>query len=334
MEKIRPHAEFRPESCEKHRRGISGLSSMINEQIDDEKRVRREIANSNERRRMQSINAGFDSLRLLLPPIQDGEKLSKATILQLTAEYITTLVNRVNALESEVAMYRQSSGVQPSTVLPELPVSVSVTRKRRSDDQKKRPTGVRIRRRRVDTEPIFDNPRPDYVHCSPVGGAAHQASPSNSYNGSLSVSPTSPQPESTSSTSARLEHLVMAIEQIEGGRNVHTTPAHDSQDESFSAGDQSPPVPSEAYWQSPQENFHGYVYTDVQGSNLKSINPFTDVLLLNPTTDVNTVTVSSASESSSTHPHPEEYPVVAKILNRPIPHKYLHRPQVIVNSSH
>ena len=32
-----------------------------------EKRIRREIANSNERRRMQSINAGFSSLRTLLP---------------------------------------------------------------------------------------------------------------------------------------------------------------------------------------------------------------------------------------------------------------------------
>ena len=32
-----------------------------------EKRIRREIANSNERRRMQSINSGFSSLRSLLP---------------------------------------------------------------------------------------------------------------------------------------------------------------------------------------------------------------------------------------------------------------------------
>ena len=42
----------------------------------DEKRVRREIANSNERRRMQSINSGFQSLRTLLPQ-SEGEKLSK-----------------------------------------------------------------------------------------------------------------------------------------------------------------------------------------------------------------------------------------------------------------
>lgn len=43
---------------------------------EQEKRIRREIANSNERRRMQSINAGFQYLRTLLPQ-GEGEKLSK-----------------------------------------------------------------------------------------------------------------------------------------------------------------------------------------------------------------------------------------------------------------
>lgn len=85
---------------------------------DQERRIRREIANSNERRRMQSINAGFQSLKTLIPH-SDGEKLSKvghkrcfqsssefsvavheglncnfarqAAILQQTAEYIFTL---------------------------------------------------------------------------------------------------------------------------------------------------------------------------------------------------------------------------------------------------
>lgn len=48
-------------------------------QLEQEKRIRREIANSNERRRMQSINAGFNSLRTMLPK-HDGEKLSKVCI--------------------------------------------------------------------------------------------------------------------------------------------------------------------------------------------------------------------------------------------------------------
>ncbi|KAG8199153.1 hypothetical protein JTE90_015984 [Oedothorax gibbosus] len=58
--------------------------------LEQEKRIRREIANSNERRRMQSINAGFQSLRALLPH-RDGEKLSKAAILQSTADYVYQL---------------------------------------------------------------------------------------------------------------------------------------------------------------------------------------------------------------------------------------------------
>lgn len=61
---------------------IGGLCSLANipltpeTQRDQERRIRREIANSNERRRMQSINAGFQSLKTLIPHT-DGEKLSK-----------------------------------------------------------------------------------------------------------------------------------------------------------------------------------------------------------------------------------------------------------------
>ncbi|XP_077939901.1 transcription factor AP-4 isoform X3 [Gasterosteus aculeatus] len=75
------------------------LSSLANIPLtpetarDQERRIRREIANSNERRRMQSINSGFQSLKTLIPH-SDGEKLSKvskAAILQQTAEYIFTL---------------------------------------------------------------------------------------------------------------------------------------------------------------------------------------------------------------------------------------------------
>ena len=46
--------------------------------MDQERKIRREIANSNERRRMQSINSGFQSLRTLLPH-HEGEKLSKVS---------------------------------------------------------------------------------------------------------------------------------------------------------------------------------------------------------------------------------------------------------------
>lgn len=55
-----------------------GQSSSGSLSDHDEKKMRRQIANSNERRRMQSINAGFQSLRQLLPH-HEGEKLSKVS---------------------------------------------------------------------------------------------------------------------------------------------------------------------------------------------------------------------------------------------------------------
>lgn len=55
--------------------------------MDNEKRLRREIANSNERRRMQSINAGFQSLKTLIPHHRE-EKLSKVMHPQQTCRDI------------------------------------------------------------------------------------------------------------------------------------------------------------------------------------------------------------------------------------------------------
>ncbi|EQB77564.1 transcription factor AP-4-like protein [Camelus ferus] len=95
------HVLYRPGQA---RRGLSlaNIPLTPETQRDQERRIRREIANSNERRRMQSINAGFQSLKTLIPHT-DGEKLSKvgegqedlleevAAILQQTAEYIFSL---------------------------------------------------------------------------------------------------------------------------------------------------------------------------------------------------------------------------------------------------
>lgn len=58
---------------------VSGGNRSHHGVMEQEKRIRREIANSNERRRMQSINAGFQSLRTLLPH-HEGEKLSKVRL--------------------------------------------------------------------------------------------------------------------------------------------------------------------------------------------------------------------------------------------------------------
>ncbi|XP_048517701.1 transcription factor AP-4 isoform X2 [Dendroctonus ponderosae] len=85
--------------------------------MDQEKRMRREIANSNERRRMQSINNGFQSLRSLLPH-HEGEKLSKAAILQQTAEYIYSLEQEKTRLLSQNCQLKRQVGQHEGGELP------------------------------------------------------------------------------------------------------------------------------------------------------------------------------------------------------------------------
>lgn len=66
--------------------------------MEHEKRMRREIANSNERRRMQSINAGFAGLRNLLPN-HEGEKLSKVRTYSFIHSYILVTLDLFNLLK-------------------------------------------------------------------------------------------------------------------------------------------------------------------------------------------------------------------------------------------
>ncbi|XP_064636610.1 transcription factor AP-4-like [Lineus longissimus] len=74
-------------------------------EMEDERRVRREIANSNERRRMQSINAGFTSLRKIIP-CTEGEKVSKAAILQQTVDYISDLEHEKTRLMAQTTQLK------------------------------------------------------------------------------------------------------------------------------------------------------------------------------------------------------------------------------------
>ncbi|CAF0883118.1 unnamed protein product [Adineta steineri] len=82
-----------------------GSNMSPNSQLEHEKRVRREIANSNERRRMQSINTGFQSLKILIPH-SCGEKLSKACILQRAADHIKGLETEKLKLQSQNEQFR------------------------------------------------------------------------------------------------------------------------------------------------------------------------------------------------------------------------------------
>ncbi|KAI3389645.1 hypothetical protein SNEBB_001359 [Seison nebaliae] len=80
------------------------------ESIEDRKK-KREIANHNERKRMQSINKGFEKLRELLPNDTNREKLSKASILQKGVNLIKHLIATNNELQ------RRLSKFDPSTLM-------------------------------------------------------------------------------------------------------------------------------------------------------------------------------------------------------------------------
>ena len=87
--------------------------------MEQEKRIRREIANSNERRRMQSINSGFANLRTLLPH-HEGEKLSKASILQQTADYIYSLEQEKTRLLSQNCQLKRLLGSAANRLIGEV----------------------------------------------------------------------------------------------------------------------------------------------------------------------------------------------------------------------
>ncbi|CAD5228987.1 unnamed protein product [Bursaphelenchus okinawaensis] len=55
-------------------------------------RSRREAANARERRRMNHLNDAFEELRNVLPPLEQGRRLSKFETLQMAQAYIEQLV--------------------------------------------------------------------------------------------------------------------------------------------------------------------------------------------------------------------------------------------------
>ena len=74
--------------------------------LNSEQRARREIANSNERRRMQCINNGFHCLRQILKQHNSIEKHSKAAILHECANYIRKLENDINHFTQQNQMLK------------------------------------------------------------------------------------------------------------------------------------------------------------------------------------------------------------------------------------
>lgn len=120
---------------------------------DQERRMRREIANSNERRRMQSINAGFQSLRTLLPH-HEGEKLSKAAILQQTAEYIYQLEQEKTRLLSQNSQLKRLYSLsQQGLTSPAGGSSNTASLSQASDEA----TSPRLKKKRTNPTVSLDN---------------------------------------------------------------------------------------------------------------------------------------------------------------------------------
>ena len=81
-------------------------ASIIQEEDDKDRRLRREIEFSNERTRMHNINEGFQSLRRLLPH-HEGEQLSKVVILEQIAEYISLLKQEESQLREKNSVLKR-----------------------------------------------------------------------------------------------------------------------------------------------------------------------------------------------------------------------------------
>uniref|UniRef100_A0AC34FNC4 BHLH domain-containing protein n=1 Tax=Panagrolaimus sp. ES5 TaxID=591445 RepID=A0AC34FNC4_9BILA len=60
-------------------------------------RVRREMANARERRRMNNLNTAYDMLRQVLPDLDEGRRLSKMETLQMAQIYIENLADLIAA---------------------------------------------------------------------------------------------------------------------------------------------------------------------------------------------------------------------------------------------
>lgn len=171
---------------------------------------------------------------------------------------------------------------------------------------------------------------------------------SECYDGNFGCSPSSTRlpPVTVESpvntpTAARLEHLVMAIEQLEGAPS--NAPVNDVE---------KPPPLSEPFSYVPQGHSIYYKFPDnmadlrhftynIPNTTVSSVmkpnmNSFTEEFMLNPNPPelAPTLTPVDLCEDKKTLSTEEYHHPVAKLLNRPIPHKYLHRPQVVVNNSH
>uniref|UniRef100_A0A183BQM7 BHLH domain-containing protein n=1 Tax=Globodera pallida TaxID=36090 RepID=A0A183BQM7_GLOPA len=65
-------------------------------------RIRRENANARERKRMNLLNNAYEKLRAVVPPLENGQKLSKFDTLKMAQTYINDLDNCLKGKETTI----------------------------------------------------------------------------------------------------------------------------------------------------------------------------------------------------------------------------------------
>jgi hypothetical protein len=80
----------------------SAYSQQRQPLIDYERRKKRDVANSNERRRMRCINNGFDQLKDCIPHLKAMDKISKAGILSHACHYLNHMQEQIKILNKSV----------------------------------------------------------------------------------------------------------------------------------------------------------------------------------------------------------------------------------------
>jgi hypothetical protein len=94
----------------KNNGGVTKKKDLINSSPTVVTKHRRLAANARERRRMDSLNTAFDSLRDVLPSVETGRKLSKFDTLQMAQTYIEALMEILGAPDSSVSSPASSDG--------------------------------------------------------------------------------------------------------------------------------------------------------------------------------------------------------------------------------
>eukprot|EP00128_Syssomonas_multiformis_P003004 Colp12_sorted_trinity150504_noHs@27826 len=93
--------------------------------IKPQRRIRREIANQNEQRRIQRINHGFEQLREFIPHVS-REKLSKAAILQHAVDYVKNLQDITARLQHENRHLKRQLAQESSNSVFQVGTSMAV----------------------------------------------------------------------------------------------------------------------------------------------------------------------------------------------------------------